>query len=58
MKSKLNLVNAWNCSVKIPFPPPVCCLKMQVLKYTELWFCLLFCMTMKLGLSHYGKNIC
>jgi hypothetical protein len=32
--------------------PLICCLKSQRLKYTELQFCLLFFMVLKLDLSH------
>jgi hypothetical protein len=38
------------------FSLPVCYLKAWSLKYIELWFCMLFCVCMKLGLSHCRKN--
>jgi hypothetical protein len=35
----------------------VCCPKAEILKYTEFLFCLFFGMGVKLGLSHYGRDI-
>jgi len=31
---------------------------MNLACYSEIWFCLLFCMGVILGLSHWGRNIC
>jgi hypothetical protein len=36
---------------------PVTCPKPQTLKYIEIKYCLLFCMGVRLGLSHWGRNI-
>jgi len=34
-----------------------CYLKLQTLRYKELQFCLLFCMGVKFGHSHWGRNV-
>ena len=35
----------------------VCCPKIWKLRYTEIWFCLLFCMGVKLGRWHWGRVV-
>ena len=39
------------------FRIPLCCLIMRKLKYTKFWFYQLFCVGVKLGLSHRGRSV-
>jgi hypothetical protein len=57
IRSRLKSGNACCHSVKNVLPSSLLSKKLKIKGYTELQFCLLFYMGVKLGRSHWGRNV-
>ena len=54
---KNNLIQGMPAIIRYRFFFSICHPKILILRHTEVQFCLLFCMSVKLGLSHWRRNV-